>query len=261
MNCAHDQGQLGFTGRQHDSVPAVWMWKTLAKTCFVVVVVVAFSDSVSVSVWVSHVCCQLTALKSSNRKLPQILYEIYYVYFGALMISIRLHTHTYIHMYVCLHIFAFCLSFEPRETHTRVCTVRAQGQVNEQSSERERDRRGAEAAWNSRATHAKSVDHEMNSHKYYNASPSPSLDTHTHTQKHIDEWATFCHLPRLQLQTCDFQELRLASQPHPQQLLPDHSVRVNARRGISGLPFCRWEWNHFEAKFDSKWVYSTTILC
>lgn len=23
MNCAHDHGQLGFTGRQHDSVPAV----------------------------------------------------------------------------------------------------------------------------------------------------------------------------------------------------------------------------------------------
>lgn len=43
MNCAHDHGQLGFTGRQHDSVPAVDVEDFGEDFGFV-------SDSVSVSV-------------------------------------------------------------------------------------------------------------------------------------------------------------------------------------------------------------------
>lgn len=45
MNCAHDHGQLGFTGRQHDSVPAVDVEDFGEDFGFV-------SDTVSVSVLV-----------------------------------------------------------------------------------------------------------------------------------------------------------------------------------------------------------------
>lgn len=110
-------------------------------------------------------CFPGSVSESSNRKLLQILDEIYYVCFGALMISIFFFVLLQLAMAyadrwlaVCLHLYiciSFCLSYslqaqyvakavERLQVHSGIC-----GYVLD-----------------SHPTHAKSVDHEMNSHKY-----------------------------------------------------------------------------------------------